>query len=268
MRPRLVSGKTRTELYSYLRGSSLSYNDLRICFGNSGIEPHENVASTSTRNKDQFLDTYIEPLALSDIEDAGRLMKFIEQVVDFDNPQSQSLLECLRQDGWQIVGNRIVLVDHSVDALLNSMLRGQPIETIQREWERASLSVVSDPADALTAASSMIEATYKFILHAMGHPLPSKQDMRGLSKTVHPLLRISPDQEADEHFRALFQGIISVAQSVSSLRTKIGDAHGASPARGQPVARHARLAVNVAGAICVFLLETYQEMNVQPPPAQ
>lgn len=270
MNPQLVSGKTLTELYGYLQGAGGSYNDLRICFRNSGIEPSKNVTYTSTRNKDRFLDEYIQPLRLEEIEDAEKLMRFIEQVVDVANPQSQRLLECLQQDGWQIVGNRIVLVEHSVDALIASMLRGQPIDTIQREWDRAKLSVVNDPADALTAASSMIEATYKFILYALGHPFPSNQEMRGLSKAVHPLLHISPDQEADADFRALFQGTISIAQSVSSLRTKMGDAHGASPTRGHPQARHARLAVNVAGAVCVFLLETYQEqkMNVQTSTAQ
>ena len=261
MRPKLVSGKTLTELYSYLQNNGGSYNDLRICFRNSGMESNNNVTYTSTRNKDRFLDEYIQPLQLEKIEDAEKLMRFIEQVADFAINQSQSLLECLQQDGWQIVGNRIVLVEHSVDALISSMFRGQPIITIQREWDRAKLSVVSDPADALTAASSMIEATYKFILHDMGHSVPSNQEMRDLSKTVHPLLHISPDQEADMDFRALFQGTISIAQSVSSLRTKIGDAHGASPIRGQPLARHARLAVNVAGAVCIFLLETYQEMK-------
>lgn len=218
---------------------------------------------TSTRSKDRFLDEYIQPLRLDEIDDAEKLMRFIEQEVDFANPQSQRLLECLQQDGWQTVGNRIVLVEHSVDALIASMLRGQPIDTIQREWDRAKLSVVSDSADALTAASSMIEATYKFILHDMGHSFPSNQEMRGLSKTVHQLLHISPDLEADEDFRALFQGTISIVQSVNSLRTKIGDAHGASPTRRHPVARHARLAVNVAGAVCVFLLETYQEMKTE-----
>ena len=261
MKLKLISGKTLTELYDYLQSNGGSYNDLRIRFQNSGIEPSKNVTYTSTRNKDRFLDEYIQPLRLEEIEDVEKLMRFIEQGVDFANPLSQRLLECLQQDGWQIVGNRIVLVEHSVDALITSMLRGQPIDTIQREWDRAKLSVVSDSADALTAASSMIEATYKFVLYDMGHSFPSNQEMRGLSKTVHPLLHISPDQEADEDFRALFQGTISIAHSVGSLRTKIGDAHGASPTRGQPLARHARLAVNVAGAVCIFLLETYREMN-------
>jgi hypothetical protein len=143
--------------------------------------------------------------------------------------------------------------------LIEEMLQGQPVDTIQREWDRARLSVLTDPADALTAASAMIEATYKYMLHDMGKPMPSKQDMRGLSKIVHPLLDLSPDQEANEDFRALLNGTITIAQSLSSIRTKIGDAHGASPKRGHPTERHARLAINSAGSICVFLLETYHE---------
>ena len=260
MKNKLISGKTITELYKYLQGNGGSYNDLRICFRHSGIEPDENVVLTSTRNKDIFLDKYIQPLHLDESQDTEKLVGFIEQVLSFPPaPESQQLIDSLQQDGWQIVGNRIVQVGHNVEALIESMLQGQPIDTIQREWDRAKLSVVNDPADALTAASSMIEATYKFILCDMRHPFPSKQTMSGLSKAVHPLLEISPDQEADQDFRAMFQGTISITQSLGSIRTKIGDAHGASPTRGNPIERHARLAVNVAGAICLFLLETYKE---------
>jgi len=268
MKSKLVSGRTLTELYHYFQRNGGSYNDLRICFRNSGIEPSKDVDYTSTRNKDRFLDEYIQALRLEESKDAEKLMRFIEQGVDFASPDSQRLLQYLEQDGWQTVGSRIVPVGHSIDALVASMLRGQPVDTIQREWDRAKLSVVSDSADALTAASAMIEATYKFILHDMGHPLPSHEDLRGLSRIVHPLLHISPEQEADGDFRALFQGTITVAQSIGSLRTKMGDAHGASPTRGQPLARHARLAVNVAGAVCIFLIETYQEMKVQAPSSQ
>lgn len=257
MKIKLISGRTLTELYTYLQNNGGSYNQLRICFQNSELVPHKDVAYTSTRNRDRFLDEYIRPLELEKIDDANKLVRFIEQVADWQDPNSQGLLQCLNRDGWQILGGRIVLVEHSVDALITSMLQGHPIDTIQREWDRARISVVNDPADALTAASSMLEATYKFILHNMDYPLPSTQEMRVLSKAVHSILDISPDQEVDENFRALFQGTISIAQSISTLRTKIGDAHGASPTRGQPLARHARLAINTAGSVCIFLLETY-----------
>lgn len=265
MTPKHISGKSVTELYKYLQSKGGSYNDLRIRFQNSGIDLHDDVVSASTRNKDVFLDKYIQPLRLDERTDAEKLIRFIEQVISFPPaPASQDLLESLRRDGWQVVGHNLVQVDQNVEALIESMLQGSPIDTIQREWNRAISSVANDPADALTAASSMIEATYKFLLHDMDKSYPQNQDMRGLSKAVHPLLDISPDKEADEDFRALFQAIITISRSLGSIRTKIGDAHGASPTRADPIERHARLAVNIAGAVCFFLLETYSEKKSKP----
>ncbi len=265
MPPKFISGKAVTELYRYLQSNGGSYNHLRTCFHNSGIEPRDNVTSVSTRNKDIFLDKYIQPLRLDKRDDAKKLIRFIEQVISFPAaPESQKLLESLRQDGWQVVGHSLVQAGQNVEALIESMLQGSPIDTIQHELTRAILSVATDPADTLTAASSMIEATYKFVLHGMGMSYPQNQDMRGLSKAVYPLLDISPDKEADEDFRALFRGAITIAHSVASIRTKIGDAHGASPTRGNPIERHARLAVNIAGAVCSFLLETYNEKKTKP----
>jgi len=260
----IISSKTLSELYRYLQTNGGSYNDLRNFFVNSGINPDENILSTSSRNKDIFLDKYIRPLNLSDRIDTLRLIKFIELILTFPPlPESESLVECLRQDGWQIIGNRIVQAAHDVESILLSMTQGQPIETIQREWDRAILSINTDPADALTAASSMIEATFKFILHNTGTSFPTKQDIQGLSKAVYPLLKISPEKEVDEDFRTLFQSTISIIQSLGTIRTKIGDAHGASPSRAEPAEKHARLATNVAGALSLFLLETYVERKMQ-----
>lgn len=260
----MISSKTLSELYQYLQTNGGSYNDLRNFFVNSSIKADESITSTSSRNKDIFLDKYIRPLNLSDRTDALRLIKFIELIITFPPlPESESLVESLRQDGWQIIGNRIVQSAHDVESILLSMMQGQPIETIQREWDRAILSINNDPADTLTAASSMIEATFKFILHSEGVSFPLKQDMQGLSKAVSPLLEISPEKEADADFRTLFQSTISIMQSLGAIRTKFGDAHGASPSRVEPAEKHARLAANMAGALSVFLLETYVERKKQ-----
>lgn len=254
-----ISGKTITEIYRYFQHHGGSYNDLRVQFSHAGIVPNDRLTSTSSRNKDKFLDSYIKPLQLADKRDAQKLIAFIEQAVDFSTTDSTPLIAALQADGWQRIGARIVQVGHAVEDLVAAMLHGRPIETIQREIDRARLSFTSDPADALTAASSMIEATYKYILHDMSQPFPTVQDMRSLSKVVHPLLNISPEQAANDDFRSMLQGTISIVQSIGSIRTRLGDAHGAAPLRGEPLERHARLAVSVAGALCLFLLETYEE---------
>lgn len=259
-----ISGRTISELYQYMQTYPGSYNALRNIFRNSGIEPDENIKTTSSRNKDIFLDKYIQGLNLNENNDALRLIKFIEQIITFPpSIEASGLIECLRWDGWQIIGSHIVQSAHDTEAILLLMTQGHPIETIQREWERATLSINNDPADALTAASSMIEATFKFILHNANVAFPSKQDMQNLSKAVYPLLEISPEKETDSDFRTLLQSTVSIVQSLGAIRTKIGDAHGASPLRSEPTEKHARLATNMAGAISLFLLETYIERKKQ-----
>lgn len=105
----IISRKTLSELYKYLQANGGSYNELKNSFKHSDIEPDETIASTSTRNKDKFLDKYIQGLNLSQERDILKLIHFLELVIDFP-PASESanLVDSLRQDGWQIIGNHIV----------------------------------------------------------------------------------------------------------------------------------------------------------------
>ena len=41
------------------------------------------------------------------------------------------------------------------------------------------------------------------------------------------------------------------------MRNKLGDAHGKGKKAVKPAARHAALAVNLAGAMAMFLVETW-----------
>lgn len=114
MEHRLISGGTIAELYAYLQNNGGSYNDLRVRFQHNDIRPHKDVEHSSTRNRDVFLDEYIQPLQLTDLGDVEKLIKFIEQVVGSPdapnsvNPEAEKLLESLRQDGWQVEGNKII----------------------------------------------------------------------------------------------------------------------------------------------------------------
>lgn len=261
-----LSKKTLAELYKYLqhlKKEGESYNDLRTHFQLSGIEPLENVIHNSTRNIDRFLNEYLLPLNLENYDDVRKIIRLVEQTVELNsdldslNLSAQELILSMHSDGWHIVGRKFVQVGHSVDDILQSMLKNHPAETIQTEWDRAKQSISTDPADAITAANALIEATYKFILYHSKIPLPKSQKLSTLSKIVHSRLQLSPEQAADEDFRAIFQSVITISQSVGSLRTKIGDAHGSSPRRGQPLSRHAQLAVNAAGTVCTFLISVY-----------
>lgn len=110
----LLSGATRTALYRYLGSNGGSYNDLRMCFRNCGIEPDENVVSASTTNKDRFLDAHILPLNLTEARDAQKLANFIAQAVDFFGSDGQvraeakAIRDSLIRDGWELQGNDFV----------------------------------------------------------------------------------------------------------------------------------------------------------------
>jgi hypothetical protein len=101
----IISSRTLSELYKYLQTNGGSYNDLKNSFKNSGIEPADSIVSTSSRNKDIFLDKYIRSLNLSERHDTSKLINFIELVITFPpSPESANIVEGLRQDGWQIIG--------------------------------------------------------------------------------------------------------------------------------------------------------------------
>ncbi|WP_042491478.1 abortive infection family protein, partial [Sphingomonas parapaucimobilis] len=56
----------------------------------------------------------------------------------------------------------------------------------------------------------------------------------------------------------------SVVESLGALRNKLGDAHGGGPKRARPAARHAELAVNLAGSMATFLVATWETRRTPP----
>lgn len=60
----------------------------------------------------------------------------------------------------------------------------------------------------------------------------------------------------------ILSGLVNVVDGLAEMRNQMGDAHG----QGRPVspwARHAALAVNSAGAVAAFLLETVHERRTR-----
>jgi hypothetical protein len=77
------------------------------------------------------------------------------------------------------------------------------------------------------------------------------------TKTAAERLHIAPSQHTEDAFKRILGGCTSVVEGLGTLRNKIGDAHGkgGKPVRAAP--RHAQLAVNLAGAMATFIVETW-----------
>lgn len=136
-------------------------------------------------------------------------------------------------------------------------------DTVQIEIARALPSLSADPEDAVTAACSLIEAVCRSILIELGLPLPPKRDIDGLLKAVQEPLGLSPGRtdlpaEIEQDVRQVLGGLTSVTKGIGALRTHGGDAHGREKGFRRMDPRIARLALNSASSIALFLIETWE----------
>lgn len=136
-------------------------------------------------------------------------------------------------------------------------------DTVQLDISRALKSATDDPEDAVTSACSLVEAVCRSILLELGLPLPVKKDIDSLIRAVQEPLGLSPGQiglpvDIENDIRQILSGLTSVAKGVGALRTHAGDAHGREKGHRRIDARIARLAINAASSLALFLIETWE----------
>jgi hypothetical protein len=144
------------------------------------------------------------------------------------------------------------------DVAVSAALAIDSLEAVRTEWQRALDRRATDPEAAITAARSLLESTCKHVLHGLHEEYDDRDDLPKLYKRTAKALGLAPDQYAEEIFRQILGGCTSVVDGLGALRNRFGDAHGKGPKAVRPAPRHAELAVNLAGAVAVFLLDTYK----------
>ncbi|MGV2053008.1 abortive infection family protein [Agrobacterium sp. 22-209-1] len=85
-----------------------------------------------------------------------------------------------------------------------------------------------------------------------------KEDLPRLYALAARALNLAPDQHTEEPIKAILGGAMTVVNGIGTLRNRLSDAHGRGgrlPVRPSP--RHASLAVNLAGTVATFLVETH-----------
>ena len=115
-----------------------------------------------------------------------------------------------------------------------------------------------DPEDVITSARAVVESTCKSILEELQIPYEDKWGLGRLYRETAQALQLSPSGYHEKVFKQILSGMFSVMHGLAEVRNAFGDAHGKGkrPVRATP--RHARLAVNAAGTLAVFLLETLE----------
>lgn len=146
-----------------------------------------------------------------------------------------------------------------VDPVVSDVLQNFDADGVHKVWTKALERRHTDPEGAITSARTLLETVCKRILDETETEYDDKDDLPGLYKAVATKLNIAPSQHTEETFKRILGGATSVIEGLGSLRNKIGDAHGQGKKAVRPSARHAQLAVNLAGAMATFIVETWND---------
>ena len=144
------------------------------------------------------------------------------------------------------------------DSVNSTVLSSFDEDAVHAVWTKALDRRTSDPEGAITVARTLLETICKRVLDDLGEAYSERDDLPKLYGKVAKALNLAPNQHAEEAIKAILGGAMTVVNGIGTLRNKLSDAHGRGgklPVRPSP--RHASLAVNMAGTVAVFIVETH-----------
>lgn len=148
------------------------------------------------------------------------------------------------------------------DANVSNTLGSFDVEGVHAVWEKAISRRSTDPEGAITIARTLLEAVCKRIIDdTEGLSYTDKEDLPKLFSMTARTLNLAPDQHSEEAIKSILGGAMNVANGIGTLRNKLSDSHGRGGKAIKPSPRHASLAVNMAGALATFLVETHLERS-------
>jgi hypothetical protein len=135
-------------------------------------------------------------------------------------------------------------------------------ESVSDAWRKALERREQDPSGAITAARTLIESVCKSLLDEFGpREEYDSDDLPKLYSKLSKELRLAPAEHTDRELKRILQGCVSIVSGLGAVRNREGDSHGKGRRSYQPGPRHAALAVNVAGSMALFLLETSDDLR-------
>ncbi len=147
------------------------------------------------------------------------------------------------------------------DDTISSTLAAFSETDVHDRWEKALKRRVDDPAGAITLARTLLEDVCKMMLSEAGETYEKNDDLPKLYRKVAKLLKLAPDDHTEDAFKRILGSCQSIVETLGTLRNRLGDAHSSGPKPAKPLARHAELAVNLAGTMATFLVTTWQARN-------
>lgn len=147
------------------------------------------------------------------------------------------------------------------DDAVSDILSKFDTEHVHQVWARALERRSGDPEGAITSARTLLEGVCKHILDETNAQYDDDADLPKLYRLTAEALDLAPSQQSEDTFRRIFGGCQTVVENLGALRNKLSDAHGKGKNLARPESRHAELAVNLSGAIAMFLVQTWDAQH-------
>lgn len=142
-----------------------------------------------------------------------------------------------------------VLNIQPADEIISQVLNSYDEVGVHHAWRKALDRRGSDPEGAITAAKTLLETVCKHIIDNSGQSYGENDDLPKLYATASECLNLAPTQHSEKVFKSILGNCQSVVNNLAALRNKLGNSHGQGKKHVRPQARHAELAVNLAGSI-------------------
>jgi hypothetical protein len=152
----------------------------------------------------------------------------------------------------RLEGARAAPSDHNVSVTLAKF----DADSVHQVWLKALERRESDPEGAITLARTLLESVCKHVLDQQVVTYKADADLPDLYKATAKTLNIAPSQHSEQIFKQILGGCTAVVEGLGALRNRLSDAHGQGKKSVKPASRHAELAVNLAGAVAIFLIAT------------
>lgn len=198
----------------------------------------------------------------------GRLIEnYMEELLDpsdyfYDDKikDREKIIQVLAQCELQYIkGGKIVGSLGTPSRTLEEFVREKNIASIDAEFNRALTNVESNPREAVSAASNILESICKVYIEEEKLEQPAKQDLKPIWTLVRKDLGFDPSMVEDQDLQTVLSGMISIVEGIGALRTHASSAHGAGKKSYKLEPRHARLAIHSAHTVALFILETWRK---------
>ena len=210
----------------------------------------------------RFLEASVHPTAFEDVLQKAR----VERINAHLQHDGYRLVRTGSLSGSAVFTIAAQAVGSPADAAISSALQRFDPDLIHGRWTAALDRRAYDPAGAITLARTLLEDVCRWLIDELGESASDQDGLPALYRKLAKGLKLAPDDHSEQVFKQILGSCQSVVESLGAMRNKLGDAHGGGRKRAKPAARHAELAVNLAGSMATFLVATWEARSAASGP--